>query len=76
MRIHRGSSQSGAKAARRFLREDWQTVTVSFSWGDALVTGDPFEVVDEFRTEEHRTGTTHAGTSASSLTRSTGFRRR
>ncbi|UXU91099.1 hypothetical protein [Burkholderia sp. S-53] len=32
-----------------FLREDWSSITVNYCWRDALLSSNPFEVIDEFR---------------------------
>ncbi|WP_157650919.1 hypothetical protein [Burkholderia ubonensis] len=37
-----------------FLREDWTTLTVAFTWRHVLLTADPFQVVEEFRCSGHR----------------------
>ncbi|WP_174931984.1 hypothetical protein [Burkholderia lata] len=37
-----------------FLREDWTTITVSYKWRDMLLSDDPFEIIDEFRTNSSK----------------------
>ncbi len=37
-----------------FLRDDWTTITVGFNWRDALITRDPFEVINDFYAGTHR----------------------
>lgn len=36
-----------------FLREDWKTITVGYNWRDALVTDDPFEIIEDHLTGRH-----------------------
>ena len=37
-----------------FLREDWSTITVGYTWKHFLLTNDPFEVIEEMRTHTRR----------------------
>lgn len=34
-----------------FLREDWTTITINYKWRDMLLSENPFEIVEEFRTD-------------------------
>ena len=37
-----------------FMREDWSSITISFSWRDMLLSDSPFEIIDDFRCKSNR----------------------